>query len=76
MSCSEFVDLVTDYLEGAMDPDMRRRFYEHIELCKGCDTYLEQIRAIIRQSGKLRPEDLSAHARERLLDSFAYWSKG
>lgn len=75
MSCSEFVELVTEYLEGAMDDESLRRFREHIELCPGCDTYLEQIREVIRQSGRLGPEDISGEARSRMLDAFAHWAQ-
>ena len=30
LTCQDFVELVTDYLEGALDEDTGRRFEEHL----------------------------------------------
>jgi anti-sigma factor RsiW len=74
LTCAEFVELVTDYLEDALDPAERRRFEEHAGLCPGCDTYLDQIRATIAQTGRLTPEALRPEARDRLLEAFRSWA--
>jgi anti-sigma factor RsiW len=47
LSCQELVELVTDYLEGAMAPEERERFETHVADCPGCDIYLEQMRATL-----------------------------
>jgi len=73
VTCAEFVELVTAYLEGALDPDTERRFVEHMALCEGCDRYLGQIRQTVRTLGELPTESLSAEAQERLLDAFRNW---
>ena len=73
MTCEQFVELVTEYLEDAMDADTRQRFEEHLALCPGCVTYVDQIREIVRQAGQLQPEDLSAEARDHLLRVFDDW---
>jgi anti-sigma factor RsiW len=70
LSCHELVELVTDYLEGALTDDLRRRFEEHIGACGKCATYLEQMRATIRATGTLTPESLSPEAERALLDAF------
>lgn len=74
MTCEQFVELVTDYLEEAMDAETRQRFEEHLTLCPGCVTFLDQIRETVRQSGHLHVEDLSPSARESLLEAFNDWS--
>ena len=33
LSCQELVELVTDYLEGALSPEETARFEEHIGRC-------------------------------------------
>jgi hypothetical protein len=71
--CEQFVELVTDYLEDAMDADTRQRFEEHLALCPGCVTYLDQIRDTVRQAGRLQPQDLSPAARDHLLRAFEDW---
>ena len=48
MSCQELVELVTDYLEGALEPDERARFEEHLAECAGCRAYLAQMRSTLR----------------------------
>ena len=70
VSCQEVVELVTDYLEGRMGAADRLRVERHLELCDGCTEYVEQMRATIRLTGSLRPEDLDPDMRERLLNVF------
>ena len=73
LSCQELVELVTDYLEGALAPAEVRRFDGHIELCAACARYLEQIRETVRVTGTLTVDDLSPDAEAALLDAFRGW---
>ena len=75
MTCEEFVELVTAYLEGALPEDQRQAFDEHLALCPGCDRYLDQFRATIDLLGELPQESLSEPGRERLLAAFAEWRR-
>ena len=43
LACVEFVEIVTEYLEGTMSAKDRRRFEEHLAACPGCTAYLKQI---------------------------------
>lgn len=76
LTCAEFVELVTDYLEGAMDPGTEGRFVLHATACPGCETYLDQFREIIRTSGRLRTDDVDPEMRDRLLAQFRDWKRG
>jgi anti-sigma factor RsiW len=73
LSCQELVELVTDWLEGALDERRRRAFEEHLAACNGCTEYVEQLRATIELTGKLTPTDLSPDAEETLLQAFRDW---
>jgi anti-sigma factor RsiW len=75
MACSELVEVITEYLEGALDAVDRRRFEEHLATCPGCRNYLEQMRTTIRLTGMLRSESLSPSARRGLLDAFRGWRR-
>jgi anti-sigma factor RsiW len=75
MTCAEFVELVTAYLEGTLPAEERAAFDEHLALCSGCDRYLAQFRATIDLLGELPEESLSSPGRERLLDAFAQWRR-
>jgi anti-sigma factor RsiW len=74
LSCQELVELVTDYLEGALPREDLARFEAHLAACPGCETYLAQIGATIalsRASGdRVEPSELSP-----LLDAFRDWHR-
>ncbi|MEA2450944.1 MAG: hypothetical protein QOG63_2876 [Thermoleophilaceae bacterium] len=76
LSCEEFVELVTEYLEGSLDPETRRRFETHLDVCPGCVTYLDQIRATMKLVGSIEEHDLSEPARTHLLHAFRDWHAG
>lgn len=76
MTCQELVELVTAYLDGSLPADQRAEFDDHLAVCRGCETYVEQIRATIDVLGQMPPESLTGTARQRLLDAFADWSGG
>jgi anti-sigma factor RsiW len=75
LPCQELVELVTDYLEGRLAPMEQRRFEAHLALCRGCRTYLEQMRQTIRALGKLPEESIAPEAKERLLGVFRHWRR-
>ena len=57
LACKQLVELVADYLEDVLSPEVKARFEEHLAGCDGCSTYLSQTQQIIAE---LR--DLSAQA--------------
>jgi anti-sigma factor RsiW len=73
LSCQELVELVTDYLEGALGPADLARFEGHIAVCQACATYLEQLRQVVRVTGTLTADDLSGDAERELLQAFRGW---
>ena len=70
VTCQQIVELVTDYLEGVLDPEMTAEVEAHLGLCDGCDIYVEQIRATIRALGKMPVTSLSEDAQAELLRAF------
>jgi anti-sigma factor RsiW len=75
LSCREVVEILGDYLEGAMTPEDRLRLEEHLADCDGCAAYLEQLRDTIRLSGRLSPEAVSPEAMAPLLEAFRAWRR-
>lgn len=45
--CREFVELVTDYLEGTLPEAERARMDAHLAECDGCSGYLEDMRRLV-----------------------------
>jgi anti-sigma factor RsiW len=71
--CQQVVELVTDYLEGALRGSARRRFEKHLAGCPHCTEYLAQISVTIRLAGQVTPEDLTPQMREDLTDLYRRW---
>ncbi|MGA3363233.1 MAG: zf-HC2 domain-containing protein [Solirubrobacteraceae bacterium] len=71
--CQEVVELVSDYLEGALSRGQRRRFERHLAGCPHCSEYLAQMRETIRLTGRLVPDDLSPQMREEFGELFRRW---
>ncbi len=71
--CQQAVELVTDYLEGALSWRARRRFEKHLAGCPHCTGYLAQMRETIRLAGRVTPEDLTPQMREDLTDLYRRW---
>jgi predicted anti-sigma-YlaC factor YlaD len=74
ITCAELVELVTEYLEGALEPTLVERFEEHLVLCDGCSIHVQQMAETIRMTGSLREEDLQPEMAERLLVAFRSWN--
>ena len=75
LTCQELVELVTDYLEGALRARDHARFERHIAGCPHCTTYLEQMRVTIRTLGRLPREAVPPDARDELLKTFRDWKR-
>ena len=47
VTCQQFVDLVTDYFEGVLEPPTLSQVEEHLVMCDWCVTYVEQMQTTI-----------------------------
>jgi anti-sigma factor RsiW len=73
LDCDELVELVTEYLDGALDPAAERRVTDHLALCDGCGTYVAQFRTTVAELGHLPAEqitELPVPTRDALLAAF------
>ena len=70
LSCRQLVELVTDYLEGALTPAERARFDAHVAECEGCEIHLEQLRRTVALVGALAEQHIEPAVRDRLLQAF------
>lgn len=73
LTCQELVEVVTDYLEGALTPAEAAQFEQHIALCAPCHEFVEQMRRTIAATGRLRTEGLVPTERTRLVELFHNW---
>jgi anti-sigma factor RsiW len=75
VSCQEVVELVSDYLEGALPVEEATLFEQHINFCDGCEWYLDQMRAAIATVGRIGEEHVPTEARDRMLTAFRDWRR-
>ena len=68
--CTELVEVVTDWMEGALTDDERLQVEAHLAICPHCTDYVAQIRRsidVLRETPRPAPRP---DAREALLDAF------
>jgi len=73
LTCREFVELVTDYLEDGLTLTDRTCFEAHLALCEGCQLYLDQMQQTIKAVGKLNEEAIPVAGKAQLLACFRDW---
>jgi anti-sigma factor RsiW len=73
MACRELAAVITDYLDGVLPVEDRRRFDAHLAECPYCVNYLEQMRETIEATGALTAREIAPDLRARVLEAFAGW---
>jgi predicted anti-sigma-YlaC factor YlaD len=71
--CRQFVEDVTDYLEGTLPDEQMVLVEAHLADCPHCREYLRQMRRTIEATGALATSDVTAmpdELRDRLLQAF------
>jgi anti-sigma factor RsiW len=76
LECVHVVELVTDYLEGALPEADARRLERHLGTCPGCAEYLEQLRTIAGSLRGVTEESFPAEMRAGLIADFRDHRKG
>ena len=56
VTCQEFVELITDYFEGALTTRTQGFVEEHLVMCDWCVTYAEQMQATLASLRGLQSE--------------------
>jgi predicted anti-sigma-YlaC factor YlaD len=74
LTCQELVELVTDYLEDALEPVERARFEAHLADCSGCRAYLAQMRTTLELVGATAELDTRPEV-TALLERFRDWKR-
>ena len=75
LTCQEVVELVTDYLEGALSTEDRLDFERHLVWCSWCRDYLDHMQTTIALTGQPDVAEPPSPLREQLLDAFRDWRR-
>jgi predicted anti-sigma-YlaC factor YlaD len=70
VGCREFVELVTEHLEGTLSAELEQAIAAHLQLCDPCVEYLEQMRRTVGLLGTLEAESLPPVVRNELLEVY------
>jgi anti-sigma factor RsiW len=73
MACEELVGVLTDYLDGSLPPDDRRRLEAHLDECAYCVNYVVQMKETIDAIGGVSLESLAPERQEEVLEAFRGW---
>jgi anti-sigma factor RsiW len=73
MTCRQVVELMTEYLDGALSPEDRARFEDHLAGCDGCRAYLAEMRTTREVVGRLADEPIPQSVEDELLKAFKDW---
>ncbi|HZQ85061.1 MAG TPA: zf-HC2 domain-containing protein [Acidimicrobiales bacterium] len=75
LACVEVVELVTDWMEGALDDDLRTELEEHLVICADCSTFARQVRLTRESLASLGPGEVPVALRDRLLALYPQWTR-
>jgi anti-sigma factor RsiW len=70
-TCQQVVELVSDYLDGLLDPDNAAAVAAHLEQCPGCREYVQQMQTTTGSLHDLPAEELDPDMTARLMAAFA-----
>jgi anti-sigma factor RsiW len=76
VACRDLVEMVTTYLEGALEPVRARRFEAHIADCPGCAAHLLSTRRLLSMLRALPGDRTPPRVRQGLLHGFRAWRAG
>ena len=71
--CRQAVELITDYLEGALSGRDRNRLETHLAACPHCTEYLAQMRRTLDLLGRIEPEELAPEVQDELVALYRRW---
>ena len=73
LACQELVELVTEYIEGALPIDDRARLEAHLAECPRCREYVRQFAQTTRLIGRIAAADAVPPVSPALLTAFRAW---
>jgi anti-sigma factor RsiW len=76
VTCRQVVQLLTDYLDGALSAADRARVDEHLAGCDACTAFIAQLRTMGRVTAELAAEDVPAPLKADLMRAFRDWRPG
>jgi anti-sigma factor RsiW len=65
-NCDEVIQLLTDYIDGELEPEAQSQLDQHFTVCPPCVSFLQTFKATIELTGTFRCEDIPESVSEKL----------
>lgn len=65
-TCSDVIDLLTDYMDGGLAPPETAALEKHLSDCAACTEYLRSLKSTTAAVSRLRRETIPEEVRRRL----------
>ncbi len=65
-NCDEVIQLLTEYIDGELEPSSQSQLDQHFQGCPSCHGFLETFKTTIEMTGTFRCEDIPEAVSERL----------
>ena len=67
LTCKEFLQELTDYLDSAVDAELRIKLEAHISECPNCFVILDTTQKTIKVYKGMQPQEIPAEVQARLM---------
>jgi anti-sigma factor RsiW len=67
LTCKEFLQELTDYLDSTVDVELRRKLESHISECPNCFVILDTTQKTIRVYKGMQPQEIPEEVHVRLM---------
>lgn len=66
-TCKQITDLLFDYLNDKMSPNLKRDFQQHLRICPDCVNFLKTYKNTVSLSRAIRPEEIPPRVKNNIL---------
>jgi anti-sigma factor (TIGR02949 family) len=69
LTCKDFLNELSDYLDDALDPEIRARLHQHVTECPNCWVILDTTQKTIRVYKGMEPQNIPTDLHSRLMSA-------
>jgi len=73
MNCHEAIDVLADYLDAALTPDVLAQLEAHLRVCAPCRAYLATYKRAAELAAKVNRVEMPPEVRQRLSEFLRGW---
>jgi predicted anti-sigma-YlaC factor YlaD len=68
MNCREAIDVLAEYLDATLTPDMLAQLEAHLRVCAPCRAYLATYKRSVELAAKVNRVEMPPEVKQRLRD--------